>query len=109
MPIYEYACPKCRVIFSFLSRRVTPNRLPVCPRCGNKRMAKTMSRFATLKGIKEPSAAKPGPGEGEPPRRVQFGDPAFKAVLRVEAVRPVARRVVQLVVALDELEDGARA
>ena len=27
MPIYEFACPKCRVIFNFLSKRVNPDRL----------------------------------------------------------------------------------
>ncbi|MEW6303945.1 MAG: zinc ribbon domain-containing protein [Verrucomicrobiota bacterium] len=47
MPIYEFACPKCRVIFSFLSKRVNPDRLPVCPRCGNKKMSKQLSPFAT--------------------------------------------------------------
>ena len=64
MPIYEYACPKCRVIFNFLSKRVTPDRLPVCPRCGNKKMTKTISRFALTRGLKEPPA-KPE-GEGAP-------------------------------------------
>lgn len=55
MPIYEFACPKCRVIFSFLSKRLTPDRLPTCPRCGNKNMAKQMSRFAAPRGAKEPA------------------------------------------------------
>jgi putative FmdB family regulatory protein len=62
MPIYEYACPKCRVIFSFLSKRINPDRLPVCPKCGNKKMAKQLSRFAMSKGLKEPAAA----GSSEP-------------------------------------------
>ena len=56
MPIYEFACPKCRRIFSFLSKRVNPDRLPVCPKCGNQKMSKQVSRFATSKGLKEPSA-----------------------------------------------------
>ena len=56
MPIYEFACPKCRVIFNFLSKRVNPDRLPVCPKCGNKKMAKQMSNFAMPRGVKEPSA-----------------------------------------------------
>ena len=56
MPIYEFACPKCRRIFSFLSKRVKPARPPVCPKCGNKRMSKQVSRFATTKGLKEPAA-----------------------------------------------------
>jgi putative FmdB family regulatory protein len=56
MPIYEFACPKCRVIFSFLSKRMNPDRLPACPKCGNIKMARQMSRFATPRGAKEPAA-----------------------------------------------------
>src|ERR1700749_569329 len=59
MPIYEFACPKCRVIFNFFSQRVSPDRLPKCPKCGNKKMTRQMSRLATPKGAKEPSAAEP--------------------------------------------------
>jgi putative FmdB family regulatory protein len=65
MPIYEYACPKCRVIFNFLSKRVNPERLPACPKCGNKQMARQMSRFATTRGLREPAAQTEG--EGGPP------------------------------------------
>ena len=43
MPIYEFACPKCRVVFNFLSRRIDPANLPACPKCGNKKMVKQMS------------------------------------------------------------------
>lgn len=56
MPIYEYACPRCRVIFSFLSRRVNPARTPACPKCGHRPLSKQISRFAHLKGVPEPSA-----------------------------------------------------
>ena len=73
MPIYEYACPKCRVIFNFLSRRVNPDRLPVCPKCGNKKMSKQVSRFAMTRGLKEEPAAV-GAGENEPPMP-DFDDP----------------------------------
>jgi len=66
MPIYEFACPKCRRIFNFLSKRMNPDRLPVCPRCGNKKMTKQMSRFAMTKGLKEP-AAKGGDAADEGP------------------------------------------
>lgn len=62
MPIYEFACPDCRVIFNFLSKRIHQERLPVCPKCGNKRMVKQMSGFATPRGAKEPAAG--GPEEG---------------------------------------------
>lgn len=67
MPIYEFACPKCRVIFNFLSKRTNPDRLPTCPQCGNEKMEKQMSGFAMLRGAKEPAAPAPGDDEGGPP------------------------------------------
>ena len=54
------------MIFNFLSKRVNPERLPTCPKCGNKRMAKQMSGFATPRGVKE-SVAAGGPDEGGEP------------------------------------------
>jgi putative FmdB family regulatory protein len=66
MPIYEFACPRCRKIFSFLSKRLAPDRLPVCPQCGNKKMSKQISRFALSKGVKEPSAGGEMAGDGPP-------------------------------------------
>ena len=66
MPIYEFACPKCRRIFSFLSKRMNPDRLPVCPKCGNKKLSKQVSRFAMTKGLSEP-AAKNDMAGNEPP------------------------------------------
>src|SRR5881398_3005579 len=65
MPIYEFACPKCRVVFNFLSKRLDPDRTPVCPKCGNKDMDKQMSAFAMPRGAKEPSAAGDGPDADE--------------------------------------------
>ncbi|MFO1488139.1 MAG: FmdB family zinc ribbon protein [Verrucomicrobiota bacterium] len=56
MPIYEFACPKCRKIFSFLSKRIRPDRLPVCPKCGHKKLSKQVSRFAMGRRLAEPSA-----------------------------------------------------
>ena len=66
MPIYEFACPKCRRIFSFLSKRVNPDHLPVCPKCGNKKLSKQVSRFAMSKGLKEPAAGGETAGDGPP-------------------------------------------
>ena len=83
MPIYEYACPQCRVIFNFLSKRTNPDRLPVCPKCGNKKMTKQMSRFAMSRGLKEP-AAKSEPESGEPPMP-DFDDPRMeRAMMEME-------------------------
>src|SRR5438876_5304204 len=64
MPIYEFACPKCRKIFSFLSKRVKPDHLPACPKCGNKKLSKEVSRFAMTRGLKE-SVAKTESESGE--------------------------------------------
>ncbi len=73
MPIYEFACPKCRKIYSFLSKRVNPTHSPTCPKCGNKKLSKQMSRFAMTKGLAEPAATAEG-AEGEPPVP-DFDDP----------------------------------
>ncbi len=79
MPIYEYACPQCRVIFSFLSKRLNPERSPVCPKCGNKQLRKQVSRFAMTRGLKEP-AAKATPVAGEPPMP-DFEDPRVERAM----------------------------
>jgi putative FmdB family regulatory protein len=65
MPIYEFACPKCRKIFNFLSKRINPDHLPVCPKCGNKKMSKQISRFAMTRKLTE--AAAKTDDEGGPP------------------------------------------
>jgi len=79
MPIYEFACPKCRVIFNFFSKTVNPSRLPTCPKCGNKKMVKQISRFAALRGVKEPAAkSDDGPDYDGP----DFDDPKVQSVMR---------------------------
>jgi putative FmdB family regulatory protein len=61
MPIYEFGCPQCRVIYSFLSKRVNPERSPACPKCGNKKLRRQLSRFAALSGSSKSDEA--GPAE----------------------------------------------
>ena len=75
MPIYEFACPKCRRIFSFLSKRLKPDRLPVCPKCGHKKLSKQVSAFALSRGLKEPAAAASGPGDDEGGPMPDMDDP----------------------------------
>jgi putative FmdB family regulatory protein len=57
MPIYEFACPDCRKIFSFLSKRLQPAGPPACPNCGRRKLVKQLSSFAMPRGLAEPSGA----------------------------------------------------
>jgi putative FmdB family regulatory protein len=61
MPIYEFACPRCRRIFNFLSKRLQPDRAPVCPKCGHRKLIKQVSAFAMPRGLEQPAA---GPDAG---------------------------------------------
>jgi putative FmdB family regulatory protein len=79
MPIYEFACPKCRVIFSFFSKRMNPDRTPVCPKCGRKEMAKQISTFAALRGAKEFTSGADADQAGEP--GPDFDDPSVAAAM----------------------------
>ena len=73
VPIFEYACRKCRRVFSFLARRREPAGTPTCPRCGAKDLTREISRFAMLKGAPEPAAA----GAGDPDSPDETGVPDF--------------------------------
>jgi len=50
MPIYEFYCPDCHTVFSFLSRRVAGRKRPACPRCGKPRLDRLVSGFAVSTG-----------------------------------------------------------
>ena len=67
MPIYEFACPKCRKIFNFLSKKVAPDSQPACPKCGRRKLTKLVSGFAHPRGLKEPSASSGEDDVGGPP------------------------------------------
>jgi putative FmdB family regulatory protein len=55
MPIYEYYCDQCNVIFNFFSSRVNTTKVPACPKCGKEELAKQISTFATITKGKEES------------------------------------------------------
>ena len=50
MPIYEFYCPTCNTIYSFLSRSVDTEKIPSCPRDGRHRLQRKVSRFAFVSG-----------------------------------------------------------
>ena len=47
MPIYEYICEDCNVIFSFMSKVISPESAPKCPRCSSRSMKKQLSTFSS--------------------------------------------------------------
>ena len=49
MPIYEYYCQKCHMIFNFFSGTMNTEKRPLCPKCKQKRLARQMSTFSTLR------------------------------------------------------------
>ena len=49
MPIYEFYCEKCHMIFNFFSGSVNVEKIPSCPKCKKTRLQRQMSKFATLK------------------------------------------------------------
>jgi putative FmdB family regulatory protein len=53
MPIYEFYCPDCHVIYNFLSTSVDTDKRPHCPRCARPRLERQVSVFAISKGLAE--------------------------------------------------------
>jgi len=52
MPIYEFYCPRCHTIFSFLSRSVNTEKVPPCPHDDQHQLRRQVSRFAVVSGGK---------------------------------------------------------
>jgi putative FmdB family regulatory protein len=53
MPIYEFYCDQCNVIFNFFSSKVNTSKIPDCPKCGKEELTKQISTFATIGKAKE--------------------------------------------------------
>ena len=49
MPIYEFYCSACHMLFNFFSARIDTAARPACPRCGRPELERRPARFATLK------------------------------------------------------------
>jgi putative FmdB family regulatory protein len=49
MPIYEFYCKKCHMLFNFFSSTINTEKRPLCPRCGKVRLERRMSVFARVK------------------------------------------------------------
>ncbi len=53
MPVYEFYCPDCHMIFNFMSRRINTSKKPRCPKCGREKLDRKISLFAVSQGRKE--------------------------------------------------------
>ena len=53
MPVYEFYCPDCHMMFKFFSRRVNTETLPDCPKCGRPELSRQLSTFAISRGMTE--------------------------------------------------------
>ena len=47
MPIYEFYCKDCHMIFNFFSGSVNTEKRPLCPKCGKLKLDRQMSIFST--------------------------------------------------------------
>ena len=93
MPIYEFACPPCRKIYSFLSKRLNPGRGPACPVCGNRKLEKQITSFALLQGASGEVDGEAGAPDSGPPLP-DLDDPK------------VARAMEQMERNLDQLDEN---
>lgn len=102
MPIYEYLCRKCNVIYSFFMRS-TVAAAPRCPRCGSPDLERVPSTFSTgRRGSAGLSGGSPGDGAG-----IDENDP--RSVAR--AIRSMAEEMgedlgPELTEAIGRLEAG---
>lgn len=81
MPIYEFYCSRCHMVFNFFARRPDTTKRPACPKCQHPKLQRKLSRFAISKGRGEPD-------EGEddlPPGMDEQGMEAAMAELAQEA------------------------
>ena len=49
MPIYEFYCNNCHMIFNFFSSSVNINKTPDCPKCNKKKLERQMSVFSVTR------------------------------------------------------------
>lgn len=85
MPILEFLCPKCNRIYDFFAQGDYESKRPVCPRCGHAELRRQISRFAVIRGGKNPHDAQGGKLDGE-----DDGDPLADPRMEAELMRLMA-------------------
>ena len=51
MPVYEYECPDCGLMFELLRSVGRRDEETTCPRCGGRRAGRQLSRFVARSGL----------------------------------------------------------
>ena len=51
MPIYEFYCADCHMVFNFFSAGVDTHARPACPKCQRPELERRPARFAMLKHV----------------------------------------------------------
>jgi len=49
MPIYEFFCKNCNMIFNFFSNSVNVDKRPSCPKCKKRKLERQMSIFSSAR------------------------------------------------------------
>jgi putative FmdB family regulatory protein len=72
MPIYEFYCPECHMIFNFFSKSVNTEKRPLCPRCRKIELDRRMSVFATSRNRGEEEMPLPDMDETKMEKAMDF-------------------------------------
>ncbi|MDX1631080.1 MAG: FmdB family zinc ribbon protein [Thermoanaerobaculia bacterium] len=51
MPIYEFYCEECHMLFNFFSPSIDTEARPDCPRCGLEELERRPARFAMVESL----------------------------------------------------------
>ncbi len=70
MPVYEYLCHECNIVFNFLVKNQGEKREPKCPKCDSENMKKLISRSYAIR-----SSTKEIRGEEQMPEMPDLNDP----------------------------------
>jgi putative FmdB family regulatory protein len=84
MPIYEFACPDCRKVFNFFSKRVNPERIPACPKCGGAKLTRQISSFSAPRGARSASPLTGQDQDGLPPMPALDDPKVMQAMAELE-------------------------
>ncbi len=83
MPIYEFYCKNCQTIYQFFSKTINREKIPPCPKCENKKLERTVSRFAALSG-------------GQKTEDEESGQPPFDEARMESAMAKLAREAEKM-------------